>query len=89
MVMAVKMKIMPSSPNTNLEKIKKEAEKIIKKEGGKNCSFEEQKIAFGLNAIIVFFAWSEEKSLDELEKKLGKIKEVNSVSTIDIRRAFG
>ncbi len=89
MVMAVKIKIMPSSPNTNLEEIKKEAEKIIKKEGGKNCSFEEQKIAFGLSAIIVFFAWQEEKELEELEKKLEKIKEVNSIQIMDMRRAFG
>ena len=48
-----KIKIMPTSPEVNLEAIKKSAEKIIKKEKGKNIEFEEEPIAFGLNAVIV------------------------------------
>ncbi len=89
MVMAVKIKVMPSSPNANLEKIKKEAKEIIIREGGKNCSFEEEPIAFGLKALIALFLWSEEKSLDELEKKLEKIEDISSIQVIDIRKAFG
>jgi len=89
MVMAVKIKVMPSSPNANLEKIKKETKEIIIREGGKNCSFEEEPIAFGLKALIALFLWSEEKSLDELEKKLEKIEDISSIQVIDIRKAFG
>lgn len=88
-IVGVKIKIMPSSPDANLEKIEKESEKIILKEGGKNCKFEREPIAFGLNAIIAFFAWQEEKELEELEEKLQKLNEVNSTQVIDIRRAFG
>jgi len=85
----VKIKIMPSSPNANLEKIKKESESVILKEGGKNCSFEIQPIAFGLNAVIAFFAWQEEKELEKLEQKLRSLDEVNSAEITDMRRAFG
>jgi len=88
-IAGVKIKIMPTSPNANLEKIEKETKNIILKEGGQNCNFERQPIAFGLNAIIAFFAWREEKELDELEKKIQKINEISSVQVIDIRRAFG
>jgi len=85
----VKIKIMPSSPSADLKKIEKQAEAVITKNSGKNCRFEIEPIAFGLNALIAIFAWPEEKELEELENKLGKIKEVNSVQTIDIRKTFG
>jgi translation elongation factor aEF-1 beta len=88
-IAGVKIKIMPSSPEANLKNIEQEAEKIILKEGGKNCTFQREPIAFGLNAVIAFFAWQEEKELELLESKLEKIKEVNSVNLIDIRRAIG
>ena len=88
-IIAVKIKLMPGSPSTNLAQIEKKAKELIGSLGGKNPSFTREPIAFGLNAIIAFFAWSEEKELEELEDKLRKIKDVNSVQVIDIRRAFG
>lgn len=88
-IVAVKIKLMPVSPDTNLEKIEKETKKIIESEDGKNPNFEKQPIAFGLNALIVLFAWPEEKELEELEEKIEKIENVKSVQVIDIRRAIG
>ncbi len=88
-IAAVKIKIMPSSPEVNLEKIKESAKNLVEKTGGKNCKFEEEPIAFGLNAIIAFFAWPEEQELEKLEEKLKKIDNINSIQVIDIRRAFG
>lgn len=88
-IAAVKIKFMPLSPESDLEKIEKEAKEIIETEGGKNPSFEKQPIAFGLNALITLFAWPEEKGLEELEEKLKKIENINSVQVIDIRRAIG
>lgn len=88
-IAAVKIKIMPTSPDTDLEKIKDEAKSLIEDMGGKNCKFEEEPIAFGLKAIIAFFAWPEEKELEELENSLNDIEDVNSVQVIDIRRALG
>jgi translation elongation factor aEF-1 beta len=88
-IAAVKIKFMPVSPEVDLEKIEKEARIVIEAEGGKNPIFEKHPIAFGLNALITLFAWPEEKELEELEGKLKKIENINSVQVIDIRRAIG
>ena len=88
-IVAVKIKLMPASPDTNLKKIEEQAKKDLEALGGKNPSFTQEPIAFGLNAIILFFAWSEEKELERLEASLGRIIGVKSVQVIDMRRAFG
>jgi len=88
-IAAVKIKIMPTSPEGDLERIKEDAKDLIEDLGGKNCTFEEEPIAFGLKAIIALFAWPEEKELEELENCLREIEEVNSIQVIDMRRAFG
>jgi len=88
-IAAVKIKLMPISPDVNLEEIEKRTEEIMNEHGVKNPKFEEQPIAFGLNAIIVLFAWPEEKELEDLELELGKIENIKSVQVIDMRRAFG
>lgn len=85
-IAGIKIKIMPTSPEVNLEEIKEEAKTLIEQKDGKNCKFEEEPIAFGLKAIIAFFAWPEEQELEKLEEALKKIKDVNSVQVIDIRR---
>jgi translation elongation factor aEF-1 beta len=88
-IVAVIAKIMPESPDTDLKAIKKKAETILKKEGAQNISFEEKEIAFGLKAIMVKFAWQEEKDSSVYENKLSSIKDVSSATTDDYRRAFG
>ena len=87
-IVAVKIKIMPVSPETNMKKIGQKAKELIGILGGKNCTISEESIAFGLKAILIFFAWSEEKELEILENKLKKIDGVNSVQVMDMRRAF-
>jgi len=82
----VKIKIMPSSPESDLVEIRNRAKKIIEDNGGINRKYEEEPIAFGLKAIIAFFEWPEEKELEKLEEELKKIKDVNSVHVIDMRR---
>ena len=56
-IVAVKIKIMPTSPTVNTKKIGEKAKELVESIGGKNCSITEEPIAFGLNALIVFFAW--------------------------------
>ena len=85
-IVGVKYKIMPTSPEVDLEKIKETAKAIIESNGGKNKEYIEEPIAFGLKAIIVFFYYDEELELDEIEKKLGEIENVNSVQLVDIRK---
>lgn len=87
---AIKIKIMPTSPDVNLEEIKEKSKEVIEKNSGENCKFEEEPIAFGLKAVIATFALDEEKGdADGIEKALGQIETVNSSQIIDMRRVFG
>lgn len=83
------MKLMPTSPETDLEKIKQEAKITVEKGEGKNCRFEEEPVAFGLKAVLVSFDIDEDQEIDPIEEGLKKIENVNSVQVIDMRRAFG
>jgi translation elongation factor aEF-1 beta len=88
-IVAVIAKIMPSSPDTNLELIKQKAKSEMESQGAQNISFKEKPIAFGLVAIMLKMAWPEEKSTDIIENKLSKIENVSSATIEDYRRAFG
>ena len=77
-IVAVIVKIMPSSPEVDLKKIENQAKIVLEKEGAKNISFENNPIAFGLIAIMAKFAWPEEKSTDITETLLAKIENVSS-----------
>ena len=88
----LKIKIMPESPDTDLEKIKEIVKQKVESEGGAlnpTQAFEEEPIAFGLKALIVTFAWPEQKDTDLAENTLKDIEGVSSVSIIDYRRAIG
>lgn len=85
----IKIKIMPKSTETDLNKIKKKSELIISKERGKNIKTETEPIAFGLNALIISFAREETLDSDNLLKELQKIHDTSSVEIIDFRRALG
>lgn len=86
---AVQMKIMPNSPEANLQEIEKKAEEIINSMHKTQVKIEEEPIAFGLKAIILSFAWNDEIDTEKLEAALQKIENVSSVETLDIRKAFG
>lgn len=88
-IAVLKLKIMPNSPETDLEKIKKQVEERLEKFKAKIHSTEEQPIAFGLKALIVTIAWPEEKSTEEVVEDLLKIEEVSSIDVVDYRRTFG
>ena len=85
----VKIKILPTSTEIDLEKLKETINSMVEGMGGKNCKIEEEPIAFGLVALIAFFAWPEEKELELLEGDMNKLEEVSSIQVIDMRRAFG
>ena len=88
-IAAVIVKIMPESPDINLEEIKESVKERLQPEGAQNISFEEKSIAFGLKAVFVKFAWPEDKDTSIFEEKLSEIEGVSSVDTEDYRRAFG
>ncbi|MCK5149785.1 elongation factor 1-beta [Candidatus Pacearchaeota archaeon] len=83
------IKLMPSSPEEDLEKIKEKAKEIIEAGQGKKVRFEEEPVAFGLKAVIAYFDLDESQELDPIEKKLGEIESVSSSQVTDMRRAFG
>jgi len=85
----LKIKLLPESPRTDLEKIKTSVKSILQQQGGDNFSFEEKPFAFGLKALFITFSLPEEKGTDFVEEKLSKIPEVSSISLEDYRRAFG
>ncbi len=85
-IAGIKIKIMPESPESNLDSIKAKAKAIVEEKGGKNREYEEEPIAFGLKAIIAFFELSEDIELEEIEKAFNSIKEVSSTQVIDMRR---
>jgi len=80
---------MPESPDTDLEKIQEESKTILEGQGAQNISFETKEVAFGLKAIMIKFAWPEEKDSSTYEDALAKIENVSSATTADYRRAFG
>lgn len=88
-IAAVKIKIMPDSPDADLERIKVEANKLLEEAGAKNINISEEPIAFGLKALIPFFAWNEDNELENVEELLKNIESVQSVQVTDMRRAFG
>ena len=88
-IVAIIAKIMPDSPNANLEQIEKEALVRLQTEGAMNISFSIEPIAFGLKAIKAKFAWKEEKSTEIVESILSSIPNVSSATIEDYRRAFG
>ena len=88
-IAAVIVRIMPSSPEADIEQIKSKAKGLMEGEGAQNISFEEHPIAFGLKAILIKMAWPEEKDTDLIENALSGIENVTSATIEDYRRAFG
>lgn len=85
----VKIKIMPNSPDTDLEKIKDSAFLICEENKAKNMVFDEEPVAFGLKAVIAAFDIDESLPLEPIEQGFRKIENVSSAEVVDMRRAFG
>jgi len=87
----VTLKIMPESPEVDLNKIQEEAKnKIIDFAGSGDMKVEEKPIAFGLKALNIIFVMDESKgSTEPLEESISEIEGVQSVETTDVRRAIG
>ncbi|MEM4703099.1 MAG: elongation factor 1-beta [Candidatus Pacearchaeota archaeon] len=89
-IAALKIKILPDSPDVDLQEIEKKIKKIIEQfPNAKLHSTETEEIAFGLKALILTIAWPENLEQSFLEDKLKSIEHVDSVEVIDFRRAVG
>lgn len=87
----VTLKVMPSGPDKDLEKIKEDSKKLIQEFTGEGeVKIEEEPIGFGLKALKLTFVYDESKgATDALEQKIGEHEDVESVETVDVRRAIG
>lgn len=87
----VTLKIMPQSPEVDLAELEKQAkEKIVDFCSSQEFKTQIQPIAFGLNALIIYFVMEEKiGSTEELEQRISRIEGVESVEVPDVRRAVG
>ena len=87
----VTLKIMPESPEVDLDKLSEDIISKIKEFAGEcETKVEKEAIGFGLSALKILFTMDEAKGdIDPLEEKVKQIEGVNSVEVIDVRRAIG
>ena len=85
----ITFKIMPEDLEVDLNRLEKEARDLLSNYGevGKT---DREKIAFGLEAVILIFIMDESKgSTDFIEDNMRNINGVQSVEVTDVRRAIG
>ena len=85
----VTIKIMPESPESNLEEIQNKVKAVVEEKGGKTPTTRTEPVAFGLNAIFLNFAMDESLAVDDFQTPIQEIESVNSAEVSDFRRAFG
>lgn len=86
----VTMKLATTSPDVDMEQLTQNAQSCIKEHTTGDIRCEVEPMAFGLKALKVTFVVDEdESSTDTFESALGQLEGVQSVQTIDMRRALG
>jgi len=87
----ITIKIMPSSPEVNLEQLEKTAKEHIAAFAGEGeTKTEIVPVAFGLKSVNIIFVMEESLgSPDVVEEKIRALEDVNSAEIVDVRRAIG
>jgi translation elongation factor aEF-1 beta len=86
----ITMKIMPSSPEVNLQDLADTSSKIIEKHEGFPGKVDFIPLAFGLQSVNIIFTRDEAKgSMDNMEEELADLENVSSAEIVDVRRAVG
>ena len=87
----ITLKVMPDSPDVDLEALQKQAlEMIAEFSGNDETKVTTEPVAFGLKAINIIFVMDESKgSADVLEEQIETLEGVMSCETTDVRRAIG
>ena len=86
----VTVKIMPASPETDLEQLAIQAKTIIRDFAGEGDTKQEiTPVAFGLKSLSITFVMDEALgSPDPVAEKIDVLDEVNSAEISDVRRAL-
>jgi elongation factor 1-beta len=87
----ITFKLMPKSPETDLEPIKNRAREIAQENGAiGEMQVKEQPIAFGLKAVLVLAMYEVEGSdFDGIATKMGEIENVQSSEIAKMDLALG
>jgi len=87
----ITFKLMPESPDVDLEVIKNEAQVIARDEGAVGqMQVKEEPIAFGLKAVLVLAMYEVEGSdFDAIAEKMSKIEGVQSAEVAKMDLALG
>lgn len=85
-IAGVKIKVMPTSPEVNLEELKEKIKTLIESKDAKIREQVEEPVAFGLKSITTLFEWDEEKDSDSVAEEIRQIENVNSAEVTDVRR---
>ncbi len=90
----VTVKVMPTSPEVNLDEIKEKVQALIREFTDRNDPADQkveiEPVAFGLKALKIIFTMDEAKgSPDAIEDKVTAIEGVQSFEVVDVRRAIG
>jgi len=86
----IQFKIMPTGVDVDLEKLKVDVKNSVETfESGVFNDAKEEPIAFGLKALIITIALSEDEESETVEKAFSELEGVSSVELIDYRRVVG
>jgi len=88
----VTIRIMPDSPEVNLNSLELRAKEKIKEFVREDAEMrvEVEPVAFGLKAIKITFVMDESLgSPDPLAEEIENFEDVNSAEIVDVRRALG
>ncbi len=86
----IQFKIMPTGVDVDLKKLESDIKKKVESfDSGVFSNAKEEPIAFGLKALIVTIALSEDEESELVESAIGEIEGVSSVELIDYRRVVG
>ena len=87
----ITFKLMPESPDVDLEPIKEQAQAIAREKGAiGEMQVKEEPIAFGLKAVLVLGMFTVETSdFDAIAAQMGEIPEVQSAEVSKMDLALG
>jgi elongation factor 1-beta len=86
----VTLKVMPESPETDLDELTKKVSHIVKTHHGDVGKVETEPLAFGLKALKIIFVRDEKLgSVDDIADEVAEFEEVASAEVSDVRRAIG
>ena len=82
----VTIKVLPDSPERDLNELKKKIEKIIEESEGKLYKESTEPIAFGINAMVFTYMIDESKGTEGIENKIKSIEGIGDVNISDMTR---